>query len=165
MRVTLTMDEETARTVMRATEFYARVVCGHYEIIADDVMGVREGREGTHTSKIPEVDERQLCRQRSDAEVMLMQAKHMQFPELKPTIGHHWGLGYSRKTDIAYNTYQAIRFAFMQMKSPDKDLGDWDKPTARVYPYPMVEIDGKEYLEGHFDVPETVRMFGKEDSP
>ena len=27
------------------------------------------------------------------------------------------------------------------MNSPDKDLGDWDKPTARVYPYPKVEID------------------------
>ena len=42
MRVTLTMDEETARAVMRAAEFYARVVCGQYEIIADDVMGVSQ---------------------------------------------------------------------------------------------------------------------------
>lgn len=162
MRVTLTMDEETARIVMRAAEFYARVLCGQYEIIADDVMGIRDGSNGTHTSKIPDAEYNKLSRQRSDATVLFMHAKYKQFPELSPTIGHHWGLGYSRKTDVAYNAYQAIRYAFMQRNSPDKDLGDWDKPTARVYPYPKVEMDGKEYIEGNFDVPETVRMFDGE---
>ena len=152
MRVILTMDEETAHVLMHAAEFYARVVCGHYEVIADSVWDVRAN--GDHTSKIPDTSDKQILQQRRDATVMLMQAKHMQFPEPEPTIGHHWGLGYSRRTDIAYNAYQAIRYAFMQRNSPEKDLGDWDKPTAREYPYPSVNIDGSVYLEGNFDVPE-----------
>ena len=152
MRIKLTMDEETARVLMRAADFYSRVICGQYEIITDDVMGIRSGQGDQRPAEVPDADFNTLLHQKREAEQFLMQAKHAQFPEMDAMIGQHWGLGYSRKTDIAYNIYQAINYAFLQSKKPEEDLGNWDKPTAWELPYPSVDIDGREYLSGHFDV-------------
>ena len=163
MKVTLTMDEEMARHMMFMSEFYARVVCGQYELISDRVLFCRERLLDEKQTDHPEDQKSEAYRQRHDAETILLHAKHIQFPELEPVMGHHWGLGYSRKTDIAYNIHQAIWYAYSGVRFPDQSSWQRTEPIARNLPYPGILIDGREYLDGHFDVPSDIATFQEDE--
>ena len=52
-----------------------------------------------------------------DAEQSLRAAKGILFPELMPMS--HYGLGYTRTTDVAFNAYMAIRHAFAWHDHPE----------------------------------------------
>ena len=150
MKITVTMDEEIARILMDATEFYARVLCGQYEEIPREVTEARsehiikkEGKEAWEQVSSEEYGKHAV------AEGLLMMARRSQFPELDG-ISHHWGLGYSRMTDISYNLYQAVRYAWAWHDQTEGGITvDFNPPSASEMPYPMVEIDGKQYLNGN----------------
>lgn len=133
MKITMTMEEEIARIVKQATEFYARVGCGQYWVIPHMVSRVR--RE--HRNKLPCQDDVETIRRLNSA---LEEAKQLQFPELGMHQSH--GLGFSRETDIAFNTYYAISFAL--------NHEDRDRPFESI-PYPKIVSVGTEKVRQHED--------------
>jgi len=128
MKITVTMDEEIARIIQQATEFYARVGCGQYWMIPHMISRVRD----EHRDQLPFQDEVEAVRR---ADVALEAAKQAQFPELRLNQFH--GHGFSRETDIAYNVYSAFRYAMMD---PEKRNRIWDGPFEDI-PHPEIVVD------------------------
>ena len=122
MKITMAMDEEIALIIKQATEFYARIGCGQYWVIPPMVSRIR--KECRH--KLPVQDEVPAWEKPN---VLLEAAKQAQFPELGMHQSH--GLGFCRKTDIAYNTYCAITFA-LNHKDRDRPFDDIPYPEITV---------------------------------
>jgi len=147
MKITLTMDEEIAAVLMRATEYYSRIFCGQYDVIPDEIVRIRRshvvGHDGEKAWNQISSEEYQKCRA---AEETLFRAFHIQYPELERYS--HWGLGYSRETDISFNIYQAVRYAIAWHSHPEGGIGvSFNTPSADDRPIPRVEIDGKAYIQ------------------
>lgn len=141
MTVTITLDEYQAHIVKNATEFYSRVLCGQFREISDGVNTVQlekvfheQGEQAMHE----QFDE--LMERRNKSEDILKDARQTLFRELHP-LGHY-GLGYSERTDVAFNVYQAIRYAFAWKNHPEGGITvDFDKPSpVNGHNTPKVEI-------------------------
>ena len=149
--VKMIIDEEAARAIMDATEFYARILCSQYDFFARHVAECRlahfKETEGENAWK--EHSSKEYANMRP-GENRLEAARRIMFPELD--WNETWGLGYTRETDIAFNIYQAIRYGISWHNEPAGGLGvNFYEPSAHQYPYPEVEIDGKVYLKGQFE--------------
>lgn len=152
MEVTLTMDEEIAEILMHATEYYSRIFCGQYSIMPNEMVNIRRSyiieKEGEEVWDQISLEEYKKCRITEEA---LFQAFHIQFPEL--ARNSHWGLGYSRETDIAFNIYQAVRYALSWYRHPEGGSGvNFNTPSADDRPIPRVEINGKRYIKENVDL-------------
>lgn len=152
MKIMLTMDEEIAAVLMRAAEYYGRIFCGQYDVMPDEMVRIRRSHLIEHGGK-EEWDkissqEYKKCR---DTEEALYRAFHIQYPELERYS--HWGLGYSRETDISFNVYQAVRYALSWYQHPEGGVGvNFNTPSAEGKPIPRVEIDGKTYIHGNVNL-------------
>lgn len=138
-QIQLTMDRDVAGIVMRACEFYSRVLCGQYDQIPNEVMDSRlakilkeEGKEKMH-EKFDEV-----IRQRDDAADVFKNARKIQFPELD--LFAHYGFGYSELTDRAFDVYQVLRYAIAWHDHPEGGYTvNFDKPMSK-YELPKAEF-------------------------
>jgi len=143
--VTITLDEYQAHIVKNATEFYSRVLWGQFGEINNAVNSAQlekvfheQGEQAMHE----QFDE--LIERRDRSEDILKDARQVLFPELH-ALGHY-GLGYSERTDVAFNVYQAIRYAFAWKNHPEGGITvDFNKPhPVDGHDTPKVEIvDGK----------------------
>ena len=138
-KIRMTMDRETAQIISRACEFYSRVLCGQYGEITEEIFTSRlckvhdeEGEEKMH-----EVFS-DLMLERHEATTYIEKARATQFPELHP-LGHY-GFGYTKNTDRAFDVYQVLRHLFAWHDHPE---GGWtvnfDKPFTK-YDLPEAEF-------------------------
>ena len=144
MNVTVTMNREYAGILMRACEFYSRVMCGQYDEISFDVADLQllkiyeeQGKVALHEAFHGIID------RRNKAEDVLREARAMQFPELYPNA--HYGLGYTKTTDMAFSIYACVRHALAWHEHPEGGITvNFNKPRDMGYGLPKVMIEEEE---------------------
>lgn len=95
MKVALELDEEQARIVADACEFYARILVGQFgEIIYR-----------TLDKQLPVSD---YCDRREAAQCELFKAREYIYPDLHG-VGHSYGLGKFVDADKSFDVYQVLR--------------------------------------------------------
>ena len=134
-KIVMEMNRETASIVKNAMEFYSRVICGQFEEIAEAIntnqlekVYSEQGEQAMHDQFSELID------RRDDGYEVLKKARKTFFPELHPMA--HYGVGYSRLTDIAWNVYATIRHAMAWHDHPEGG--------KTVDFYPPLEVKGHE---------------------
>ena len=99
MKYILELNEEQARTVSAACEFFSRVKCGQFGRIVEECVGV------PYPDNYEEV-----------AKAML-KFRSLLYPDLHG-IGHSYGMGKFRDADLAFDVHQVIRKQFGDPREP-----------------------------------------------
>ena len=100
----LELNEEQARIVSQACEFFARIRMGQFQEIpflclSNDLDGV------------------DYCDKRDIANKYLLDARKAIYPELNG-IGHSYGVGKFLDADRAFDVYQVLRYALGDQREP-----------------------------------------------
>lgn len=108
----LDLNEEQAKTVALACEFFARIKMGQFNEISYLLL-------------VDELPGNDYCTRRDTANKYLLDARKEIYPELTG-IGHSYGVGKFADADRAFDIYQVLRHA----------LGDPRKPFQLGEPLP-----------------------------
>lgn len=100
----LELNEEQAKTVAQACEFFARIKMGQFSeipflLLADELPGT------------------EYCARRDAANNYLQNARKAIYPELHG-IGHSYGVGKFADADRAFDVYQVLRHAMGDPREP-----------------------------------------------
>lgn len=100
----LDLNEEQAKTVALACEFFARIKMGQfneipYLLLADELPG------------------NDYCTKRDTANQHLLEAREAIYPELHG-MGHSYGVGKFADADRAFDVYQVLRHALGDFREP-----------------------------------------------
>lgn len=115
MKVQLTLTETQARVLMRACEFYARIVMGQFQEITPELLDI----------SIPTDD---YCERRNIADELLFKAREQIYPELHGR-GHSYGVGRFEHADRAFDVYQVVRALFGDRRGT---FSYYDLPEAKL---------------------------------
>lgn len=110
---TLEMNEEQARVLMTACEFYARIKMGQFGEIA------------WHCAKTHCPDDPQAV------EEAWLALRKLLFPNLHG-VGHSYGIGFDQNADAAFDFYQVIRKEFGDPRGVFSYSQDLPKLTVRT---------------------------------
>lgn len=108
----LDLNEEQAKTVAQACEFFARIKTGQFDEIPSLLLS-------------NELSGNEYCNRRDTANKYLLDARKAIYPELRG-IGHSYGAGKFADADRAFDVYQVLRHA----------LGDFREPFQLGEPLP-----------------------------
>lgn len=100
----LNLNEEQAKTVALACEFFARIKMGQFNEIPYLLL----------SDELPEND---YCTRRDTASKYLLDARKVIYPELND-IGHSYGVGKFADADRAFDVYQVLRYALGDPREP-----------------------------------------------
>ena len=100
----LDLNEDQARTVAQACEFFARIKMGQFQEIPYLLL----------SNELSGVD---YCKKRELANKYLLDARKVIFPELNG-IGHSYGVGKFADADRAFDVYQVLRYALGDPREP-----------------------------------------------
>jgi hypothetical protein len=89
----LVLNEEQARLVMTACDFYSRMMLGQFQELTYRAMDLRA---------------EDYCERRESADTLIFEARKYIFPELHGR-GHSYGVGKFKDADQAYDVFQVIR--------------------------------------------------------
>ena len=127
----MTMDRETASTLSKAAEVYARLINGQFDVLPFEVLIV-------HPGSFSSAD---FCERRDRAEVALEEARKALFPNL---IYPHqsYGVGHNRESDKAWNVHQVLRYTRAWHDHPEGGITvDFNKPMSfSDVPMPVCEV-------------------------
>lgn len=113
-RYMLLLNEEQARMVSRACEFYCRLHIGQLDEVRHELL-LKETKE-------------QMCERSQEAETLLYRLKQLFFPSLHGH-GHSYGVGHDRLSDRAWNVYTALRYRIAWHNHPEGGIGvNFDPP-------------------------------------
>lgn len=128
----LRMDSETAHLVSRACELYARLRCGQFEELRYLTLFPDDTCKRTFSERI------------DDCSRALKEARKAAFPELDPRGSY--GVGHFRDSDIAWNTYQVMRYVMAWYEHPEGgNTVNFNKPLKVTdTPMPMCEVISRE---------------------
>lgn len=115
IKIELTLKDRQAKVVMRACEFYARVVLGQFQEITTELLDLSL-----------ETDD--YCERRDNADALLLEARKYIYPELHGR-GHSYGIGKFEHADRAFDVYQVIRALY---GDPRGTFSYYDLPEARI---------------------------------
>ena len=111
----LSLTKEQALAVSKACEFYSRVMMGQFGEIAYETM-------------LQSIKQDDFCTRREMMEDLLFQARQFAFPDLMGR-GHSYGIGHNKSADLAWNAYQALRYAKAWHEHPEGGITvDFNKP-------------------------------------
>ena len=99
MKYILELNEEQARTVSAACEFFSRVKCGQFGGIIEKCLGV------PYPDNYEEI-----------ARAML-KFRSFLYPDLHG-VGHSYGIGKFKDADLAFDVHQVIRWHFGDPREP-----------------------------------------------
>lgn len=134
LKVTMTMDEETAQIVITACENWSRFCCGQFDPIVDDLIW----NEYTDSEDYRKDDT--IWERRDIGEACLTAAKKAFFPKLH--ISGNYGLGFSRSTDIAFDVHHALESAIAWHRQPGGGwTTDFSMPMNTVKKAPIVTVE------------------------
>lgn len=138
-RYRLEMNEEQARTVIDALDFWMRMRIGQWEELTDLCL------EPTPDSfKAIE----KYYENRETANEKLFEARRIVMPEL--TKNASWGVYKFPETERAFNVMKAVRSCIAWHKNPNGGyLVIYDKPMAVNVTEPMPKCEAIEDAEGH----------------
>ena len=100
----LDLNEEQAKTVAQACEFFARIKMGQFQEIP--VLCLSKELSGEA-----------YCTQRDIATKHLLDARKAIYPDLNG-IGHSYGVGKFPDADRAFDVYQVLRYALGDQREP-----------------------------------------------
>lgn len=103
-KYTLELNEEQARTVAQACEFFARIKMGQFQEIPYLLLS-------------NELSGADYCSKRELANKYLLDARKEIYPELNG-IGHSYGVGKFADADRAFDVYQVLRYALGDPREP-----------------------------------------------
>lgn len=103
-KYTLELNEEQAKTVAQACEFFARIKMGQFQEIPYLLLS-------------NELSGGDYCRKRELANKHLLDARKVIYPELNG-IGHSYGVGKFDDADRAFDVYQVLRYALGDPREP-----------------------------------------------
>lgn len=99
MKYILELNEEQARTVSAACEFFSRVKCGQFGRIVEECVGVPYPDNYEEVAKV------------------MFKFRSLLYPDLHG-IGHSYGMGKFRDADLAFDVHQVIRKHFGDPREP-----------------------------------------------
>ena len=112
----LKIDEEQARMLCMACEFYARMTCGQWQEL---------------TSHTLDLNREDYCEARDQMEDLLLQARGFAFPDLSHSFGHSYGVGKFHHSDIAWELYEVVRHCLAWTIHPEGgDTVDFGTPIS-----------------------------------
>ena len=110
----LLLNEDQARLVSRACEFYCRLHIGQLDEIRHELL-LKETKE-------------KIYERSQEAEALLYRLKRLFFPALCGH-GHSYGVGYDSLSDRAWNIYTALRYKIAWYNHPEGGIGvNFDPP-------------------------------------
>lgn len=100
----LELNEEQAKTVAQACEFFARIKMGQFNEIPFLLLA-------------DELSENDYCARRDTASQYLLDARKEIYPE-RNGVGHFYGAGKFADADRAFDVYQVLRHALGDPREP-----------------------------------------------
>ena len=119
IKIELTLTDKQAKVLMRACEFYARVVMGQFQEITTELLDLSLVSDD-------------YCERRDNADELLLAARKYIYPELHGQ-GHSYGVGKFEHADRAFDIYQVIRTLY---GDPRGTFSYYDLPKAKIVKEP-----------------------------
>lgn len=131
-KFTLTMTEDQLRLLDRACEFYARVMCGQFSTLADDILFEQDLTQKSWDAR------------KEAAYDVLYAARGILFPELGSSRSTHHGVGWKDSADAMYDFHDVIRHKLWSML-PEKERSfnsvcAYPPRQWSSHPLPIIEV-------------------------
>ena len=127
----ITMTEEQLRLLNKVCEFYARVMCGQFSTLADDILFEQD------------ITQKSWSARREAAYGVLYAARGILFPDLGAFRGSHYGVGYKNVSDAMFDFNEVIRHKLWEMLPPEEksfcSVDSYEPHGWSSYPLPIVK--------------------------